>query len=295
MSPNIIRDITNTCQVAKNRPTKSFLPKSPVPNTSPFTFSHPVATLYTPSKPANLFRSLIRQVTSVPIEPAILPEIVQKHTGQFATALAHEVRNPLSNINLAVEMLKTSMKTEEQNIFLDIILRGSGRINDLVTDLLASTQIDEQHLEKHSVHQLLNESLAMNNDRILMKNILVRKDYTTLDCMVLVNKEKMKIALTNIIVNAIDAMPLGKGKLKLLTRSMNNMCFIEIQDNGIGISKENLKNIFKPYFTRKPSGLGLGLSTTLDILKANHTGVNVQSEEGRGTNFILSFDRCPEA
>lgn len=293
MSPNIVRDITNARRGAKNRPTKTFRPKSPA--TSPFAISHPVATLYTPSEPANLFRSLMRQVSSVPIEPAIIPEIVQKHTGQFATALAHEVRNPLSNINLAVEMLKTTMKTEEQLIFLDIVLRGSGRINDLVTDLLASTQAEEEHLEKHSVHQLIDESLAMNKDRILMQNILVRKEYTTLDCMVMMNKEKMKIALTNIIVNAIDAMLPGKGKLKLLTRSLNNMCFIEIQDNGIGISKENLKNIFKPYFTRKPSGLGLGLSATLNILKANHTGVNVQSEEGRGTNFILSFDTCAES
>jgi signal transduction histidine kinase len=290
MRPNTIRNITNTRHVAK-----PLLPKPSPINPSPFTIPHPVATLYTPSKPANLFRSLIRQVTSIPIEPAIIPEIVQKHTGQFASALAHEVRNPLSNINLAVEMLKTTMKTEEQKIFLDIILRGSGRINDLVTDLLASTQAEEQHLERHSVHQLLDEALNMNKDRILMKNILIRKDYTTLDCKILVNKERMKIALTNIIVNAIDAMPLGKGKLKLLTRSMNNMCFMEIQDNGVGISKENLKNIFKPYFTDKPSGLGLGLSTTLDILKANHAGVEVQSEEGRGTNFILSFDRCLEA
>jgi signal transduction histidine kinase len=80
-----------------------------------------------------------------------------------------------------------------------------------------------------------------------------------------------------------------KGKLKLITRSINGKCIIEIEDNGIGISKENLKNLFKPYFTGKAGGMGLGLSTTIDILKANQVTVDVQSEEGKGTRFILSF------
>ena len=65
---------------------------------------------------------------------------------------------------------------------------------------------------------------------------------------------------------------------------------IQIEDNGCGISKENLKYIFKPYFTNKPGGLGLGLATTYDILQSNHVGVNVESEEGKGTRFILSFE-----
>jgi signal transduction histidine kinase len=71
----------------------------------------------------------------------------------------------------------------------------------------------------------------------------------------------------------------------------NGKCVIEIEDNGIGISKQNLKNIFKPYFTNKPGGMTLGLSTTLDILHSNHAKVEVHSEEGRGTHFILSFER----
>ena len=144
--------------------------------------------------------------------------------------------------------------------------------------------------EKHSIHQLLDEVLAMTEDRIMLKNIRVRKDYTTLDCKIWVNKEKIKIALINIIINAIDAMPSKKGKLKLVTKSINGKCIIEIEDNGIGISKQNLKNIFKPYFTNKAGGLGLGLSTTLDILHSNHARVKVHSDEGIGTRFILSFE-----
>jgi signal transduction histidine kinase len=229
---------------------------------------------------ANLFRHLMSKLV-----------IVQKQPGQFASALAHEVRNPLSNINLAVEMLKTTTRDDDRKIYLDIIMRSSGRITDLVTDLLRSSQDNEMRLEECSIHQLIDAVLAMTEDRIMLKNIIVRKDYTDLDPEILVNKSKIKIALTNIIINAIDAMPFENGRLRLITRSINGKFIVEIEDNGIGISKENLKDIFKPYFTNKPGGMGLGLSTTLDILLSNHTGVDVQSEEGRGTRFILSFDQ----
>jgi signal transduction histidine kinase len=227
----------------------------------------------------NLFKSLIP------------PKIAQEKATPFASALAHEVRNPLTNINLAVEMLKATLKDDEQKGYLDIILRGSGRINDLVTDLLMLCQGDELLPGMHSIHQLLDQVLTMTQDRISLKNITVSREYSTVDCKILLDKEKMKIALTNIIINAIDAMPSEGGRLKLVTKSVNGRCIIEVEDNGIGISEENLKNIFMPYFTNKPGGMGLGLSTTLDILKSNHARVDVQSVEGKGTRFILSFDR----
>jgi signal transduction histidine kinase len=215
---------------------------------------------------------------------------VQKDPNQFVSALAHEVRNPLATINLAVKMLKAPIKIYDDNLYLAIILKASEQINDLITDLLTSGRPAEMQAEKYPVHELLDEALAKTEGRVLLKNITVRKDYSTLDCKILVNKQKMEIALTNIIINAIDAMRSENGKLKLITKSINGKCVIEIEDNGIGISKENLQHIFTRYFTDKPGGMGLGLATTLDILTANHCTVGVQSEEGKGTRFILSFE-----
>jgi signal transduction histidine kinase len=190
-----------------------------------------------------------------------------------------------------VEMLQSTLKDKDQQFYLDIILRGSGRINDLVTDLLTLCVGDHQQSGKYSIHQMLEEVLAMTHDRIMLKNIRVRKDYTTVDCKIEVDKEKVKMALTNIIINAIDAMPAEGAMLKLVTRSINGKAVIEIEDNGIGISEANLKNIFKPFFTNKPGGLGIGLSTTQDILLSNHALIDVRSEEGKGTRFILSFEK----
>lgn len=246
---------------------------------NPHTITRPLTKMRTYRAPSGLFKS--------PTPPKLAPG----KPGYFAAALAHEVRNPLSNINLAVEMLKSTVIDRDQQLYLDIILRSSGRISDLVTDLLGATRGDEIKAERHPVHQLLDEVLAMTKDKIRLKNISVRKDYTPLDCSILANKQKIKIALTNIIINAIDAMPSEKGTLQLITRAMNGKCVLEIKDNGIGIPKASLSKIFQPYFTGKTGGMGLGLSTTLAILQANQAKVVVQSEEGAGTSFILTFDR----
>lgn len=215
----------------------------------------------------------------------------RKPSEQLTSALVHEIRNPLSNIRLAVQMLKTLVSDDYQKTYLDIILRSSGRIDDIINDLLTSSRPLTMQPEKHSLHQLLDETLVLTKDRIMLKNITVSKEYSATDYKIVMNKPGMKIALTNIIINAIEAMPSAEGQLRLVTRSKNGRYMIQIEDNGCGISKKDMKTIFTPYFTRKPGGMGLGLSSTLDILLFNHVGVNVQSEPGKGTRFILLFQK----
>lgn len=222
--------------------------------------------------------------------PFAVPRMTHKHTFDFLPALAHEVRNPLTAINLAVELLKQSGLDEEQQQFINVILRGSERIKELINNLLKPAQPLETVPGLYATSQLLEEALLLAKDRILLKNIVVSKEYAEAGPGVMVDREKMKIALSNIIVNAIDAMASEGGQLKLVTKSTNGCTTAEIHDNGIGISEECLKNIFMPYFTNKQGGLGLGLAVTQDILRANHVTVDVRSVEGAGTCFILSFD-----
>lgn len=222
--------------------------------------------------------------------PWAKPGIAKDQSSQFVSALAHEIRNPLANINLSVGILQSAIKDDELKTYLDIIIRSSIRINHLINDLLQYQEADEMLAETHSVHQLLDEVLEMTGDRIMLKNIAVRRIYGAQDCRVVMNRPEMKIALTNIIINAIDAMDLEKRELKLVTKSIRGKFLITIEDNGCGISKSNLKNIFKPYFTTKPGGLGVGLGATYVILQSNQVEVKVESEAGRGTRFILYFN-----
>lgn len=209
------------------------------------------------------------------------------------SVFVHEIRNPLNNINLAIFMLKAGMNSGDADKYLDIINRSTGRINEIVNDFLQSTRNNHVKRDRISLNQLLDEILEIAKDRLILKNILVKKFYTSNSCEVSLDKSKITIALLNIIVNAIEAMPSENGELKLTTSLHSGKCIVTIEDNGCGISKKNMKHIFKPYFTSKLNGMGIGLAATYDILVAHEAGVNVESQENKGTRFTISF-QSPE-
>jgi len=210
---------------------------------------------------------------------------------QSVETLAHEIRNPLANINLAANILGSSTLDEESKAYLDIILRNSRRINVLISELLVNKNPESSRKECYSIHNLLDEVLELTKDRIRLKEIKVARNYTPEDSKVNLDVSEMRIALTNIIVNAIEAMEKSKGVLTLSTQRTEQISTLEISDNGCGLNKRDLKHLFKKFFTKKPDGLGLGLSITYSILRLNNVNVCVESNEGKGTRFILSFEK----
>ncbi|RYD58241.1 MAG: HAMP domain-containing histidine kinase [Sphingobacteriales bacterium] len=206
----------------------------------------------------------------------------------FIPVLAHEVRNPLTNINLSVEILDSFLHDSEMKVYTEVIRRNVGRINQLILDLLNRQKFADMMPVQLSVHDLLNEVVAITHDRCSLKHIEIVKSFEE-DRLVVWNRSNMIIALTNIVINAVDAMSSTTGVLQLTAKCDDGKYVLRIKDNGCGISKQNLKNIFKAYYTSKEGGLGLGLSITLAILKQNGIDVVVESSAGYGTCFILSF------
>lgn len=220
----------------------------------------------------------------------VSPMVWKDHRDRFVSALGHEVRNPLTNINLAVELMQSVSKKDELQLYIEIIIRNSERISGLITKLLQYQPVDDLPRERYSAQHLLNEVLQMTEDRISLRGISVRKEYIAEDCRLLINSQKMKMALTNIMINAIEAMTSEKRELTLETQFIAGVYSISIGDTGCGISKEDMASIFKPYYTNKPGGLGLGLSTTYEILMSDHVQVSVDSDLGLGTRFTLLFE-----
>ncbi|MBS1917434.1 MAG: CHASE3 domain-containing protein [Bacteroidetes bacterium] len=212
-------------------------------------------------------------------------------TGRLARTIAHEIRNPLTNITLAADQLKSEIPlNDDSSMLFEMINRNSIRINQLITDLLNSTKFSELKYESISINAVLDEALELANDRIQLNKIKVEKNYSTDICDVSVDKEKLKIALLNIIVNAAEAMPPEKGILQLKTESKNNKCIVTITDNGSGMDDETLSKLFEPYFTGKAKGNGLGLTNTQNII-LNHKGsIEVESTLNKGTSFIITLN-----
>lgn len=213
-------------------------------------------------------------------------------TGRIARTMAHEVRNPLTNIGLASEQLRGEIdgNNEEIALLMGMIDRNVSRINQLITDLLNSTKFVQLQYTKVSVNNLVDDTLMLAKDRIDLKNIKLEKSYDPNLCDIKVDPEKMKIALLNIIVNAVEAMESSNGMLKIKTEKNGDKCFISITDNGIGMDEETVSKLFEPYFTRKPNGTGLGLTSTQNII-LNHNGkITVDSVPGKGTSFTITLE-----
>jgi PAS domain S-box-containing protein len=212
---------------------------------------------------------------------------------RIAQIIAHEVRNPLTNINLSLENIEEEIKqhpSEEMLLYLTIIKRNSLRINLLITELLNSTRVEEPRYTSSNIHSLIDEALKLAEDRINLKNIAVIRNYTHENCSVNVDGEKIKIALLNLIINATEAMVEKKGTLTVSTENHNGKCVIKLTDNGPGIPKEYLPRLFDPFFSKKQNGTGLGLTSVQSIIHSHKGTIHVKSEIGKGTTFRIDLE-----
>lgn len=212
-------------------------------------------------------------------------------TWRLASTLAHEVRNPLSTIQMSVEQIDTDNINEEDKPLLEIISRNSHRIDTLITQLLESSRPDEMILEAVDVRQLLEDCLQTAKDRAGLKGIHMGMEAPSHACLVNGNTERLKLAFLNILVNAIEAVEPGSGTIQVSIEKSEEHFVIDLVDNGCGIPEENIANLFDPYFTSKRNGIGLGLAATLNIIKAHSGEIDVVSEPRRKTRFRILLPR----
>lgn len=210
-------------------------------------------------------------------------------TGRIARVMAHEVRNPLTNINLATQQLKSDIDPDsDSEMLLSMISRNSERINQLVSDLLNSTRVAELSFAQASVNEILDAAVELAKDRIELNRIKVEKNYDDTICPIDIDIDKIKIAFLNIIVNAVEAME-EKGVLTLETQNNDGHCVVKITDNGKGMSRSEMDRLFEPYFTTKQKGNGLGLANSQNIILGHKGNITAESEPGKGTTFTITF------
>ncbi len=216
-------------------------------------------------------------------------------TGKIARTIAHEVRNPLTNINLALDQLRSEFPVENNSAMLysDIIERNAGRIEELMGEMLNTSKPKKLNLALISIQTVLLDTIKMAQDRINLNQIqLILKSEHHLPRL-LADQGKMEIAFLNIIMNAIEAMTPGAGVLTIHTAHKDDLITVSISDNGKGIATEDIKRLFDPFFTGKQNGMGLGLTSTKNILNSHNAQIEVKSEVGRGTCFSILF-KLPE-
>ncbi len=212
-------------------------------------------------------------------------------TGRIARVIAHEVRNPLTNINLACEQLHSELNGDESNEMLfNMISRNSERINQLVSDLLNTTRVEEFNFSEVSINKVLDETIEQALDRFKLNQIKLVKDYADNMPLISVDIQKIKIAFLNIIVNAIEAIE-KNGVIRIETQYLNGKCVAKISDNGKGMTQSEMDRLFEPYFTTKEKGNGLGLANSQNIILGHEGRISAESEHGKGTTFTITLNK----
>lgn len=209
--------------------------------------------------------------------------------------LAHEIRNPLNNISLSVDhfdlLEDDDPDPEMQKNLLDIIRRNCVRINHIITELLNLTKPQELQFDTHNLLDIVEETINLNADRLDLQKVTVKRNFPDKPLPISADRPKLLLALSNILVNAIEAMEANKGELDVSISNSGGLYNLAIRDNGSGIPEEYLSKLFEPFFTLKKNGIGLGLAACYSIIQSHNAGIRVESQLGKGTSFVISFNK----
>ena len=212
--------------------------------------------------------------------------------GTLSAGLAHEIKNPLSAIKTFVQLLPMKLQNasflEKFNI---TVPREIDRINHLVEDLLELTRTRKRPLVHLDINQLITQVIDLHGEEMKKKGIAFEDHLDRSLPHVHGDPENLYRALSNLVINSIQAMPEG-GLLSISSVQGNSgtpMIRIAIRDTGIGMDEETSKNLFNPFFTTKDKGVGLGMAFTRKIIEDHRGTIEVTSEKGKGTTFVLRF------
>lgn len=226
--------------------------------------------------------------------------------GMISSSIAHEMRNPLGSIKLIVEGMlskfeKNKLKDKELKDFLSLIKEQleicigiTGRLLDM-----AKTGENKDILYPVNLNKAISDTVLLLDYEAKKNGVKISLDLSK-DLDILANNSEIRIVLLNIIQNAFHSFEKDGGEIEISGKSVNKNIIIKIKDNGKGIEKDKLKNIFEPFFsTRKnelyDSGTGLGLTITKDIIHKFGGKIEVKSKIGIGTAFILNLPNAKKS
>jgi len=220
--------------------------------------------------------------------------------GVLARWMAHEIRNPLSSLNINIELLREELKgevhlsqKEEIHSLLNFISYETLRLENNLKDFLDFNRLPPPKFEWVQLNEVLDSIVRLLRPDAQMKNARMDTHFQKKLSMVKIDISQFNLAISNLLINSIQAVSEG-GKIQLYTRASKKNVFIVIKDNGVGISKENLPKIFDFMFSTKPTGSGLGLSIAKKIISDHHGEVTVKSEVNKGSIFKIQIPISPK-
>ncbi len=241
------------------------------------------------------YQGILQDITE--LEEAQLRSLAEQKfnlTGRMARIIGHEVRNPLTNIILAMgELEEDNQNLSEDDLEMyDMIKRSAKRIETLTDELLNSTKMLEVKLRQIPIEHVIEKSLSACDDRIQLMKIEVKTCDLSKKTLLFLDEDKFEIALTNIIINATEAMTEAKsGKLEISIEEESRAVTIAIRDNGKGMSKATIEKIYDPFFSERNGGLGLGMTNVKNVIIQHNALLTVESKLNEGSVFKIKIPK----
>jgi signal transduction histidine kinase/putative methionine-R-sulfoxide reductase with GAF domain len=208
--------------------------------------------------------------------------------GQLAAGIAHEIRNPLTSINILIHSITEKLPSgDSHKEDLQVIEEEIHRMNEIVDQFLRFAKPTPPLFQKAGVASIFEETLSLLRPQIEKQLVAVEKEFQSFPNIPM-DYEQIKQVILNLLLNAIQAMPKG-GRLTLKSQNSEDGQWtrISIQDSGIGIPAEDINKLFDPFFSTKEGGIGLGLSIAHRIIDQHHGKIEVESVPGEGTLFTI--------
>lgn len=215
----------------------------------------------------------------------------------MAAGVAHEIKNPLASISIYLQLMDKmmekngSMTREEAHKYLDVVSEEVDRINKIAVDFLFAVKPMKVDLSVCNINDIVRKTVDVVKAELAEKGIELGVNLATSLPKVFADCSLMQQSILNLVKNAMQAMPQDRKNPSIVISTFieSDMVKISVQDNGCGMTEDQMSKIFEPYYTTKSSGTGLGLTVLFKIMKQHGGDVTVHSTQGEGSEFILQI------
>lgn len=211
--------------------------------------------------------------------------------GRLSAGVAHEIRNPLNSIRGFIQYFQKKLALEEEDYrYTDLMLTEVDRLNRVISKLLAYSKPREPRLSIRSADEVLDHCIRVVEREAAEAGLkIVREPSGDEVPLVLMDTDQMTQVFLNILINSIEATPRGGKVVVGCGTDEQGRVMIHVADAGEGIPKDNLDKLFDPFFSTKKKGTGLGLAIVKSIIEGHDGEIEVESEPGKGTRFIVTL------
>ncbi len=209
--------------------------------------------------------------------------------GEMAASMAHEIKNPVAGVLGALQVFhgESGVTADRKEILIEM-MNQLERVTHAVNDLLQYARPTPPHFEMCDLHEIIDKTFGMLTKQFRSNGVEARREFSSSPIRLAADRKQLQQVLWNLLLNAFQAVD-GPGSVSVRTATEGDHISVSIADTGKGISAKELENIFKPFFTTKHKGTGLGMTISRRIIEQHRGTIDVTSTVGKGTTVMITL------